>query len=158
MKKPRLGRVAAKALPVTLSITMFLAQSAWAAQPRPWLCRQIPVFSGTRPMTWRATKRGVGSWLMIFMRYDPASGHDGFTIVSTHGVKGRAEGALDAGQWYAVAQYNSAGHWICPGNASESHDSAAGTISSLCYGEDEDACDVKLVVKSAGAPSASAVP
>jgi len=141
-----------------LSITIFLASSAWSAQPRPWLCRQIPVFSGARPMTWQATKRGAGSWLMIFMRYDPTGGHDGFTIISTHRVKGQTDGSLDAGQWYAVAQYNSAEHWICPGNASESHDSVAGTISSLCYGEDEDACGVKLVVKAAGAPSGSAVP
>ena len=158
MKKPRFDWVAVKVLPITLSITILLASSAWSAQPRPWLCRQIPVFSATTPMSWQATKRGAGSWLMIFMRYDPAGGHDGFTIISTQGLKSRTEGALDAGQWYAVAQYNFAGHWICPGNACESHDSAAGTISSLCYGEDEDACDVKLVVKAAGTPSAAAVP
>jgi hypothetical protein len=158
MKRLRLAYLAAKILAVTLPITMFIGQPAWSAQPRPWLCRQIPVFSASAPMTWRATRRGSGSWLMIFMRYDPLGGHDGFTIISTHSVKGETEGSLDAGKWYAVAQYSSGGHWICPGNASESHDSTAGTISSLCYGEDEDACDVKLVVKSAGAPSASAAP
>jgi hypothetical protein len=152
--------LAVRILPATLLLLagMLAARSAWSAQPRPWLCRQIPVFSGTTPMTWRATSRGTGSWLMIFMRYDPAGGHDGFTIVSTQRVKSQTEGSLDAGQWYAVAQYSAGGHWICPANARESHDSAAGSISSLCYGEDEDACDVKLVVKSAGAPSVSTAP
>lgn len=125
-----------------------IAAPAISAEPRPWLCRQIPVFSGSAPMTWRATKRGVGHWLMVFMRYDPSGGHDGFTIVSTRGVDGQTEGSLDAGRWYAVAQYNAGGHWICPGNATQSNDSSAGSISNLCYGEDEGACDVKLIVKS----------
>jgi len=135
-----------------LTVPLF-GRDAPAAEPRPWLCRQIPVFSGVKSMTWRATKRGAGHWIMTFMHYDPAGGHDGFTVVSTREVDGQAEGTLDAGQWYAVALYRSGGHWICPGNASESHDSVAGAISDLCYGEDDGSCDLKLVVGSADAPS-----
>jgi hypothetical protein len=138
------------------ALAVLFAQPAWSAQPRPWLCRQIPVFSDSAPMTWHATKRGTGRWLMIFMRYAPAGGHDGFTIVSTHNVNGEADGALAAGRWYAVAQYSAEGHWICPGNVNES--SPAGSISNLCYGEDDGACDVKLVVKSASTSSSSLVP
>jgi hypothetical protein len=135
--------------------SIMLATPASPAEPRPWLCRQIPVFSGSAPMTWHATRRGAGHWLMIFMRYDPAGGHDGFTVVSTHRIDGQAEGLLDAGRWYAVAQYNSGGHWICPGNASAAAGSSPGSISNLCYGEDEGGCDVRLIVK---ARDASVVP
>lgn len=138
---------------MTIVSAITMARPAWPAQPRPWLCRQIPVFSGTSPMTWHASKRGVGRWMMIFMRYDPTGGHDGFTIASTNPVDGQAHGSLDAGRWFAVAQYSSGGHWICPANASESSTEAAGSISNLCYGEDEGSCDVKLIVKAAGSPT-----
>ncbi|HXR24149.1 MAG TPA: hypothetical protein VN742_02230 [Candidatus Binataceae bacterium] len=131
-----------------LLVGLLCARAARAAEPRPWLCRQIPVFSGPKTMTWRATKHGAGHWIMTFMHYDPAGGHDGFTVVATSEVNGgQADGTLDAGQYYAVALYRSGEHWICPANASESHDSAAGAISNLCYGEDEGSCDVKLEVR-----------
>lgn len=134
---------------------LIFVQGARAAEPRPWLCRQIPVFSGGKAMTWRATKPGAGHWLMTFMHYDPAGGHDGFTVVATSEVNGgAAAGTLAAGQYYAVALYRSGGHWICPANASENHVAAAGAISKLCYGEDDDSCDVKLVVGPADAAPA----
>src|SRR5258708_39786501 len=78
-----------------------------AAEPRPWLCRDIPVFSNPKPMSWHATPRGAGRWLMTFMHYDPAGGHDGFTIVSTRAIHGSTNGVLEAGQYYAVALYSS---------------------------------------------------
>ncbi len=149
LRKPGLVLLLALLLAGTLC-----SRVARAAEPRPWLCRQIPVFSGPKAMTWRATKRGAGHWIMTFMHYDPAGGHDGFTVVATSEVNGgEAAGTLDPGQYYAVALHRSGGHWICPANASESHDAAAGAISNLCYGEDEDSCDVKLVVGSADVPS-----
>ncbi len=123
--------------------------SAAESEPRPWLCREIPVFSASQPMTWHATKAGEGRWLMAFMHYDPAGGHDGFTLVSTHEVGSSASGTLAAGQYYAVALHRAANHWICPANASDSDELPAGTISQICYGHDDDSCDLKLMVKSA---------
>jgi hypothetical protein len=130
------------------------AEVSFAAEPRPWLCRDIPVFSNSKPVSWHATPRGAGRWLMTFMHYDPSGGHDGFTVVSTKAIRGSMGGELGAGQYYAVALYSAGGHWICPGNASEDDSPEPGTIASLCYGEDDDSCDVKLVVK----PSGSAPP
>jgi hypothetical protein len=122
---------------------------ALAAEARPWLCRAKPVFSSSTPMTYEAVNRGAGRWLMTFMRFDPSGlGHDGFTISSTQDVAARAEGTLDAGQWYAVALYSSGGHWICPGTAAESDEPTPGVVSSLCYGRDSGECTVKLTVRS----------
>ncbi|HLW69881.1 MAG TPA: hypothetical protein VKS22_04580 [Candidatus Binataceae bacterium] len=120
-----------------------------AAEPRPWLCRDVPVFSSAKPIMWRATLQGGGQWLMTFMHYDPAGGHDGFTVVSTSNVRGNAAGALNAGQWYAVALYRAGDHWICPGNASDDDEPPGGAISSLCYGRGDDGCDVSLIVRPA---------
>jgi hypothetical protein len=122
---------------------------AFGAEARPWLCRTKPVFSSDKPMTYEAVNRGAGSWLITFMRFDPSGlGHDGFTVSSTQDVAGRTEGALDAGQWYAVALYRSGGHWICPGNAGENDEPTPGVVSSLCYGRDLGECTVKLTVRS----------
>ena len=84
---------------------------------------------------------------MTFMHYDPTGGHDGFTVVSTSAVHSGSRGALESGQYYAVALHSAGGHWICPANASEDDSPPPGTISSVCYGEDEDSCDVRLMVK-----------
>ncbi|HVN88382.1 MAG TPA: hypothetical protein VMT61_01070 [Candidatus Binataceae bacterium] len=156
MKKSNASRFLCRIGAMAAAAAMTLAAPAWSAQPRPWLCRQIPVFSSSSPMTWQATKRGAGRWLVIFMHYDPAGGHDGFTVVSTNPVNGQTQGSLDAGHWYAVAQYDSGGHWICPANASASSAGAAGAISNLCFGEDDGACDVKLTVKSSGSSASAA--
>jgi hypothetical protein len=125
-----------------------------ALEPRPWLCRQIPVFSNNQPMTWKATRRGAGRWVLTFMHYDPAGGHDGFTVVSTRDVDGSAQGTLEAGQWYVVALHRAGEHWICPANASPTG-ASAGYVSSLCYGADEDSCDVRLIVQSANKGTSS---
>jgi hypothetical protein len=128
-------------------IIMGAGGRAFAAEARPWLCRAKPVFSSDKPMTYQATNRGGGRWLMTFMRFDPSGlGHDGFTVTSTQDVAAHTEGSLDAGQWYAVALYRSGGHWICPGNAQESGESVPNVISSLCYGRDPGECAVKLTV------------
>jgi hypothetical protein len=120
---------------------------ALGAEARPWLCRTKPVFSSNRQMVYQATNRGSSRWLMTFMRFDPSGlGHDGFTVSSTREIGTRTEGRLDPGQWYAVALYLSAGHWICPGNAAESAEAGSSTISSLCYGRDLGECTVKLTV------------
>ena len=122
--------------------------SSSAAAPRPWLCRNIPVFSGVKTMSWSATTSGPGEWLMTFMHYDPSGGHDGFSVVATSELHARTEGTLEAGQYYAVAMHRTGEHWICPADASEDDSVSSGVISSLCYGRDEDSCDVKLVVRA----------
>ena len=133
---------------IVIVATMWAGSQALAAEARPWLCRAKPVFSSERPMTYEATNRGGGRWLMTFMRFDPSGlGHDGFTVSSTQDVAAHAEGTLEAGQWYAVALYRSGGHWICPGNAGESDEPASGVVSNLCYGRDPGECAVKLTVR-----------
>jgi hypothetical protein len=145
-------RWSAIAIAVTAGIFL-VAKSGSANEPRPWLCRQIPVFSGPSAMSWRATQSGAGHWIMMFMHYDPAGGHDGFTVVGSREVNhGETEGMLDAGQYYAVALHRAGSHWICPANASEASTSAD-AIRNLCYGEDEGSCDLRLVVRAAGSPS-----
>jgi hypothetical protein len=133
---------------IVIAAAMWAGSAASAAEARPWLCRTKPVFSSDQPMTYKATNRGGGRWLMTFMRFDPSGlGHDGFTVSSAQDVAGQAEGTLEPGQWYAVALYRSSGHWICPGNAGESNEPASGVVSTLCYGRDEGDCSVKLTVR-----------
>ena len=125
------------------------ASIASAAEARPWLCRDKPVFSSDKPMTYAATNRGGGAWMLTFMRFDPAGGHDGFTIYSTQMVNGEVSGALEPGQWYAVGLYREGGHWICSGPAGENHQFVPGIVRDLCYSEGG-GCDVKLTVRESG--------
>jgi hypothetical protein len=130
---------------------------AFGAEARPWLCRAKPVFSSDKPMTYAATNRGAGRWLITFMSFDPSGlGHDGFTVSSAQDVRVHTNGTLEPGQWYAVALYRSGSHWICPGNAAENDEPGPGVVSDLCYGRDEGECTVKLTVRpqpSAGGPA-----
>src|SRR5690348_10411464 len=104
-----------------------------AAEARPWLCRDKPVFSSAKPMSYEASKRGSGRWLLTFMRFDASGqGHDGFTVVSSQDVVAHTGGTLQAGQWYAVALLRSGGRWMCPGNSRESEASTPGTLSNVC--------------------------
>jgi hypothetical protein len=137
---------------VGLALTAAVAP---AAEPRPWLCRDKPVFSSDRAMTYEASNRGGGHWVITFMRFDPAGGHDGFTVVSSREIAGRVDGTLEAGQWYAVALYREGSHWICPEVEDESGSSSNGSVSDLCYSEQEGGCAVKLLVRAAGASEGS---
>jgi hypothetical protein len=141
----RRGKVA---IPILLVTMMSAARCALAAPPRPWLCRDKPVFSSDQPMVYETTNRSAHRWLMTFMRFDPAGGgHDGFTIFSTQEITASSQGNLEPGQWYAVALYRSGSHWICPGNA-ENESAGPGVVSRLCYGEDIGACPVTLTVRA----------
>jgi len=102
-------------------------------------------------MTYEAENQGGGQWVITFMRFDPAAGHDGFTVVSTQEVAGHAEGSLDSGQWFAVGLYREGSHWICAAHATEGHQYVPGIVRDLCYGEDEGSCQVKLTVREAPA-------
>lgn len=139
---------------IAAMILVSVSISAWAADPRPWLCRIKPVFSSSKPMTYEAVNHGGNRWVITFMHFDPAGGHDGFTVASSTDLSSHATGTLAPGQWYAVALYRQGSHWICPGNARESDRPAPGVVSDLCYGEEEGSCPVKLTVN----PADSALP
>jgi hypothetical protein len=139
-----------KRVAIAMSAVGFMlaaALPARAIEPRPWLCRDKPVFSSNQPMTYDASMRGGGRWVMIFMRFDPSGGHDGFTVFDTRDVSGQITGPLESGQWYAVGMYNEGGHWICAARAEESPQFVPGVVRDYCYGESEGSCDVKLTVR-----------
>ena len=126
------------------------AAPARATEPRPWLCRDKPVFSSSQPMTWTATNRGGERWAMLFMRFDLDGGHDGFTVYDTRSISRSDSGSLAAGQWYAVGMYSEGGHWICAARASENPQFVPGVVRDLCYGETPGGCALKMVVKDGG--------
>ena len=132
---------------------------AAAAQPRPWLCRIIPVFSSDHPMRYEASRQGDGSWRLMLMTFDPMSGHDGYSIVESRDLNGAepsGSGQLSAGRYFAVAQYLEGGEWICPGYAQRSDTYNPAEIASICYGAESSGCAVKLIVKPAAAPGVPA--
>jgi hypothetical protein len=142
-------------LAMVATVVMLVAASpARAVEPRPWLCRDKPVFSSDKAMTYDASMRGSGHWVMIFMRFDASGGHDGFTVFDTREVNGQISGPLEPGQWYAVGMYREDGHWICAAQAEEKHQFVAGIVRDYCYGEVDGSCDVKLTVRESGSGAA----
>jgi hypothetical protein len=131
---------------VSVLSTAALVSQVNASEPRPWLCRDKPTISDNQPMTYVAENLSGGEWVMTFMRFDPDSGHDGFTVVSSQDVTGRVQGTLDAGQWYAVGLYREGSHWICAAPATENPQYVRGVVRDLCYGEDPGSCQIKLKV------------
>jgi|SRR5208337_257854 len=143
------------------TIAMLISRPAFAAEARPWLCRDKPVFSSDRAMEYQVTARPGRQWRIFFMQYSPDAAHDGFDIVSSHEIGPRGDslhgnvsriepvsGNLAAGRYFAVALYRgSGGHWICPDYTHDDRDSKLGELSNLCYGEDGPPCLVKLQVK-----------
>jgi hypothetical protein len=133
-----------------LIVIATISGTARAAEPRPWLCRDKPVFSTSGPAHIDMTSHDSRRWQVFLMKFDPAGGHDGFTITNSYELgpgRGHASDNLDAGQFFAVALYSSSGHWICPGPANETD--APGSLSNLCYSTSGGSCDVSLTVKSA---------
>jgi hypothetical protein len=117
------------------------ASVAHAAEPRPWLCRDKPVFSSGQPMSYQLTVKS-SAWELFLMQFTPGAGHDGFDITRTIG--GASSGQLPAGQYFAVALHRSGGNWICPVDVDEEH--AHGAISDLCFSGSDGGCSVKFVV------------
>jgi hypothetical protein len=139
-------------------LMLVVAEPARAVEPRPWLCRDKPVFSSNQPMSYDASLRGGGHWVMIFMRFDPSGGHDGFTVYDTRDVTGRVTGTLERGQWYGVGMYREGSHWICSAQADENDQVVPGVVRDYCYGRTAGSCDVELIVrenKSGAAPGAT---
>jgi hypothetical protein len=121
-----------------------------ATEPRPWLCRDKPVFSTSGPSHIELSSHDSRRWQVFLMQFDPSGGHDGFSITNSYDLgpgNRQASDNLGAGRFFAVALYSSGGHWICPAPARD--EPAPGTLSSLCYSTSGGPCDVSLTVKSA---------
>jgi hypothetical protein len=138
---------------VSLSALLLLApmcSAARAGEPRPWLCRDKPVFSTSGASRMELVSHDGRRWQVFLMQFDPSGGHDGFSITESYelgpGNRQRSEDVA-AGRFFAVALYDSGGRWICPGPASDER--TPGTIASLCYSIEGGACDVSLTVRSA---------
>lgn len=123
-----------------------IASVAHAAEPRPWLCRDKPVFSSQQPMNYRITMTSRSRWQLFVMQFTPGGGHDGFDIAQT--ISRSSTGQLSAGRYFAVALRDSGGNWICPPMVSE-EPAQGGSISDLCFGTDEGSCSVEFVVTPA---------
>lgn len=127
------------------------AGAASAAEARPWLCRDKPVFSYERSMEYQATARPGRQWKLFFMQFQANAAHDGFDIVNSREIPARGEGVsgrLEAGRYFAVALYRGVdGHWICPDYTQDNRNPKLGEVSNLCYGEDGPPCLVNLNVK-----------
>jgi hypothetical protein len=129
---------------LVFSMIAILASAAHAAEPRPWLCRDKPVFSSGQPMSYQLTAKS-SAWELFLMQFTPGAGHDGFDITKT--ISGTTSGQLASGQYFAVALHRSGGSWICPADVDEDH--GGGVISNLCFSGADGGCTVKLVVTPA---------
>jgi hypothetical protein len=138
---------------ITSLLAMAIASVAHAAEPRPWLCRDKPVFSSQHAMRYQVTMTSRSRWQLFLMQFSPGGGNDGFDIAQRIG--GSSTGPLAAGRYFAVALRNSGGNWICPPVVSEKP-AHGGTISDLCFATDEGECSVEFVATPD--PTTSAAP
>ncbi|MGH8013956.1 MAG: hypothetical protein ACREQ4_15820 [Candidatus Binataceae bacterium] len=132
---------------VLITVTALLgvfAASTKAEEPRPWLCRDKPVFTANTPVKYGV--EGGRGWVLTLMQFQLGSGHDGFTVVSTRSLGGSVQGHVAAGSYYAVAMYRRGDRWICPGYAREADEPKPGVVADLCYGEHYGDCRVRLSV------------
>jgi hypothetical protein len=140
-------KLLAGSLALITTIPLVLTRSSWAGEPRPWLCRDKPVFSDSHPMQYQVSaKRGV--WQIFFMQFQINAAHDGFSILESRELTRTPQsGTLPSGQYYAVALYEKGGAWIC--SYGEESSRAPGDIKNLCYGpEDDPSCPATLLVRS----------
>src|SRR5262249_14604081 len=93
-----------KVLAIVLAVIQIaFALMALPSEPRPWLCRDKPVFSDNHPMQYQAAAKG-GDWQIFFMQFQMNAAHDGFSIKESHELGSAATtGTLPSGQYYAVA-------------------------------------------------------
>ena len=129
---------------VSMAALAIVAPASLAAEARPWLCRDKPVFSSQQPMSYQLS--GNSRWHLFLMKFSPEGGHDGFDIVKEEASP--SSGHLSAGRYFAVALHNASGHWICPGYAGEQHAGQPGLISNLCFADQDEGCTVRFTVKS----------
>ena len=133
-----------------IALAFATASTARAGEPRPWLCRDKPVFSSQQAMSYRLSTNS--QWQLFLMQFTPGAGHDGFDITKT--IRGSSSGRLSAGRYFAVALHSVGGNWVCPAEANE-QPRVAGTISNLCFAGQEGGCSVKFVVTSDSAASSA---
>jgi hypothetical protein len=119
-----------------------VASIAVAAEPRPWLCRDKPVFSSQQPMTYEL--KADAGWRLFLMRFTPGGGQDGFDIAKE--IASSSKGSLAAGRYFAVALHNAGGRWICPADVTE-QPTGSGIISNLCFAQSDSGCAVKFVAR-----------
>ncbi len=142
--------VGAGAFALLLMLLSLALGTAHAAEPRPWLCRDKPVFSSDKPMRFEATSSGPRHWRIFFMQFDPIGGHDGFTVHLSRDLSpaSPAQGDLQAGRFFSVALYRAAGgRWVCPGQARQVDGTGdRSVVIDVSYGAGaSDACRLKLV-------------
>jgi len=127
---PRLSRCMIFAALLLLGVA-----KAGAAEPRPWLCRDKPALSASKPMRFEAQCHGARRWQLFFMAFDPSGGHDGFTIARSHSLGSEATtGTLESGRYFAVALYLEGGRWVCPAAVEDTARGGA-VIANLAYSD-----------------------
>jgi hypothetical protein len=158
----KLSRLTLVAAMVALFTVSFGPAGASAAEPRPWLCRDKPVFSYDRAMEYVATARPGRQWQIFFMQFEPNAAHDGFDIVSARdlGIRGLPlTGKLAAGRYFVVIMYRAqGGYWVCPGTARENATQKLGVVSDLCFAESGPTCRATLTVKPDQTTAGSSAP
>ena len=154
MKVVRMAVVPVVAMLLAASMAGFVS----AAEARPWLCRNKPVFSSDSAMKYNLSSSGGSRWDLLLMQFAPGSAHDGFEIVASHELTRdeTAVGTLAPGRYFAVAMYRGGGgRWICSEYADD-RGRPAGAVSRICYGEDSPGCAVALTVFPASPPNGTA--
>jgi hypothetical protein len=143
-----------------IAVSLYAAPAA-AAEARPWLCRDKPVFSSDHAMAYEASVESGREWQIFFMQFEPNAAHDGFDIVSSRVLRGGApmRGKLAAGRYFVVIMYRaSGGYWVCPGTARENAAGKTGVVSDLCFAEDGPTCHATLTVKPDQGAAGTAAP
>ena len=145
----KLARLTILAAAVALAALTLSSARASAAEARPWLCRDKPVFSSDGAMEYQANVHSGRAWQIFFMQFEPNAAHDGFDIVSSRVLRSGAplSGRLGAGRYYVVIMYRQGGSWICPGTARETEGQKPGVVSDLCFAEDGPTCKATLTIK-----------
>ncbi|MHB8380902.1 MAG: hypothetical protein ACYDC3_00980 [Candidatus Binataceae bacterium] len=130
--------------------TIAIYAPAYAGQPRPWLCRDKPVFSSGHAMSYELSSRAGLQWQVFFMTFDPNAAHDGFEIADSKelGLRGVPQtGKLSPGRYFTAAMYRQgAGVWVCH-KYSRLQPNPKAIVANICYGRQEPACLVTLTVK-----------
>ena len=131
-----------------------------AGQPRPWLCRDKPVFSSEHAMNYDLSARAGLQWQIFFMQFEPNAAHDGFEITDSKevGLRGVTQsGKLAPGRYFTVAMYRQrAGVWVCH-KYSRVQPNPKG-VANICYGREDPTCLVTLTVKDNMAIATPVVP
>jgi hypothetical protein len=152
----RLRKLAVRAIlcaAVVGCVCACLQSIAGAAEARPWLCRDKPVFSSDQRVHYEARSRGQRHWRLFFMQFVAGGPQDGFAVIKSDDIEAgssRAAGELGKGQFFAVALYLApGGRWVCPRSAEEAEEPRGpGVVSQLCYSDEEsDSCRVRLTIR-----------